>query len=107
MAALSPASIRAALEEWTREPSGQSVLTMARMFGILAREPALDGRLRQEIQTRLRTLATRPASHRFLFRMVGLGGHNDAAYKIASGPRLDEELQTLDSSLFMQMSSGI
>jgi hypothetical protein len=70
-------------------------------------EPALDGRLRQEIQTRLRALATRPSSHRFLFRLVGLGGKLDAAYKLASGGRLDTELQTLDSGLFTSMTSAI
>lgn len=107
MAALSPTSVRAALDEWADEPSGQSVLTMARMFGILVQEPALDGRLRQEIQTRLRALATRPSSHRFLFRLVGLGGKLDAAYKLASGGRLDTELQTLDSGLFTSMTSAI
>ena len=106
VAALSSESIRVALNRWTEEPSGQTVLAIARVFGILSREPALDPRLRQEIQSRLRELALHPDSHRPVFRMAGMGGKGDAAFKIVGENFLDEQLRTLDLELLGEMASG-
>src|SRR6185436_14701018 len=105
--ALSADSIREALGRWTTEPSGQTLLATARMLAILAREPGLDGQLRQDIQSGLRMLATHPDSHLRLFRLTGTGGKEGNAFTLVGEGFLGEELRTLDSELLAHLASGL
>ncbi|MES2442853.1 MAG: NACHT domain-containing protein [Pseudomonadota bacterium] len=97
--ASSPEAIDAALDRWEDVTGGQTILAMAQLFAILAREPLLNFALRRQIRARLKAIARRPSSHRPLFEMIGTGGKNENGYRIVGDGMLDEKLLQIEREL--------
>jgi len=96
-------SIDDALKLWDGETRGQSILAMAQLFAMLAREPLLDRAERRKIQSRLKAIVGRASSRRPLFRIVGGGSKSENSYRIVGEGMLDEKLREIERELLIDL----